>query len=809
MKAPLLPLLIFYIVGSIAGYYLFIPFHITIAVFAALLVMISCAYFLRWRISSHLIIFFAFMALGIFRIHPFRYPDFPREHIVNFISEEKQVLEGILYRPPEYSWDRTRIYLNLIAIHERKKSYPVTGRLLLTVKDFQLQLDTGDRIRFLSRVNAPANFGNPGCFDYVGHLAREGIYATGFLPDTRYLARMGGKRDYLRMIDDARRTVRECFLNMGSPARGIALAMILGDKGEVSSTLRDEFVIAGVAHLLAISGLHVGIVAAVAYLVIRWLLRRSYHLTLLISVKKWASFLAIFPVLFYAVLSGWNLPTQRAVIMVITYLAAIILGRERDLMNTLCLAAFIILIPSPLSIFDISFQLSFVSVFFLICLAPAMSRLLPDEKCAPQLRYRWEIRVFRWLRESLSATVAATLGTLPFAALYFNRVSLIGIISNLILIPLLGFVTVPLGLSIAILTFISPGITLPFLTLNEQVIDGSLTLIRFLSHLPFSELRVSTPNLFEISLFYLSVFLLVNIRRNRAVKYCLACVLFLLMANLLFYQLRDRFNRNLRITFLDGGQGESALVEFPYGGKMLVDGGGFYNDDAIDVGERAIAPFLWKRKITKLDYVILTHPHPDHLNGLPFIARNFKPTFFWWNGEKALPPLSEKLHQVIGSVKGSSLAVNSTTPSLFVNGGRIDFLNPPPRSTWTGNNNSLAFRIVLGEVSFLMNGDIQKEAEEEIIRTGKYLRSTVIKVPHHGSLTSSSEGFIRAVQPKVAVFTGKLGRFLPHQKIIRRYEEMNAQTIRINQRGAVSFVTDGRMLWVKELKSGIMEAVVP
>jgi len=265
----------------------------------------------------------------------------------------------------------------------------------------------------------------------------------------------------------------------------------------------------------------------------------------------------------------------------------------------------------------------------------------------------------------------------------------------------------------------------------------------------------------------------------------------------------------LRITFLDGGQGESALVEFPYGGKMLVDGGGFHNDDIIDVGERAIAPFLWKKKITKLDYVVLTHPHPDHLNGLPFIARNFKPGVFWWNGDEAVSPLAEKLHQVIGSVKGNSRIVNRTTPSLTVNGAQIDFLNPPPQSSWVGNNNSLAFRIIPGEVSFFLTGDIQKEAEADIIRTGKNLRSTVIKVPHHGSLNSSSEEFIRAVKPKVAVFTGKLGRFLPHSHIIQRYKEMGIAVNRVDQQGAVSFVTDGKMLWVKKLQSGIMTSVIP
>jgi competence protein ComEC len=719
------------------------------------------------------------------------------------------VLEGILSRPLEYSWDRTKLYLNLTVIHSRDHSIPVTGKFLLTIKDCPIKLYSGDRIRFLSKVRSPSNFGNPGCFDYVGYLAREGIYATGFLPDTKYLAKMGGERSYLQSIGRIRDTIREAFSkNLESPSRGIVLAMILGEKGENSPTLREEFVIAGVAHLLAISGLHVGIVAAVAYLMIRWMLKRSYRLALLVSIHKWASFLAIFPVLFYALLSGWNLPTQRAVIMVIAYLVAMIMGRERELMNTLCLAAFIILLFSPTSLFDISFQLSFVSVFFLIYLIPQIAQFLPEEESIAKLRYQWEIKIFRWLRESTFATVAATLGTLPLVALYFNRTSIIGIPANLILIPILGFVSVPLGLLVAILSLISPTIALPFLRLDGQIVDGAIILLRFFAHLPFSDVRVSTPSLLEIFLFYVVLFLLSNVKRSQKIRYSLICAVIVVIADLIFYQYKDRFNPDLRITFLDGGQGDVALVEFPHGSKMLIDGGGFHEVD-IDVGERAIAPFLWKKKITKLDYIVLTHPHPDHLNGLPFIARNFSAGSFWWNGDEPLPPLDKKLHEVIGSVRGNAQVVNRTTPPLTINGIRIDFFHPPQRSPWIGNNNSLVFTIRFGEVSFLFTGDIEKEAEADIIHVRGYLKGTVIKVPHHGSLSSSSEEFIRAVNPKVAVFTGKLGRFLPHLSIIQRYRETGVQTIRIDQRGAISFVTNGRSLWLEELKSGIMKTVVP
>lgn len=809
MNAPLLPLLVFYISGIVINHYFFIPFPLLIASFLVLSTALICVLLLGYRKISHIFIFLSLTILGIFSLYPTRYPLSP-SHIKYFASEKKRVLEGILYRTPDYSWNRTRIYLKLCAIHESNRSYPINGKFLLTIRNCRQQLDTGDRIRFLCKVSTPKNFGNPGCSDYVNSLAREGVFATGFMANDKYLAVIGNGFNHLYLLKALKKRIRKAFTeNLEPTTQGIALALVLGERKNIPPALREEILMAGIAHLFAISGLHIGIIATISYLLIRWLLTRSYHLTLLISVKKWSPFFAIFPVLFYALLTGWNLPTQRAVIMIVLFLISIILGKKKNVLNTLYLAAFIILIVSPSSLFDISFQLSFVSVFFLIYLIPKFSLIFPEEKFISKLQFRWEITIFSWLKKSLFATIAASLGTTPLVSLYFNRISLIGIISNLILIPLLGVGAVCVGLLIAVFSLISPPLTLPFLRLDEQIINSSIILIKFFAHLPLSELRVATPSLLEIIFFYTSIFLLCNLKKRTIYKYAFVLVILLLGIDFLSSKLQDRFNHNLRLTFLDGGQGESILIEFPYGGKMLIDGGGSYQDEALDIGERAIAPYLWKKKIKKLDYILLTHPHPDHLNGLPFIARNFKPTFFWWNGEEALPPLAKKLYEVIGYAQSEARVINNNIPRLIINGTCIDFLHPPPSSKWNGNNNSLVLRIVLGEISFLLTGDIQKEAESEIIQEGKYLKSTVMKVPHHGSKTSSSEPFIEKVSPKVAVFTGKLGKFLPNSKIIQRYEEKGIQTIKISERGAVIFFTDGKKLKMEELKSGIITTIIP
>jgi competence protein ComEC len=270
------------------------------------------------------------------------------------------------------------------------------------------------------------------------------------------------------------------------------------------------------------------------------------------------------------------------------------------------------------------------------------------------------------------------------------------------------------------------------------------------------------------------------------------------------YWIYQRFGRqDLRVTMIDVGQGSAILLETPGGGTALVDGGGFADPAAFDVGARVVAPFLWRRKIASIDTLILTHPNSDHVNGLNFIADNFHVRELWTNGESR--PISgyEALMQTVAR-RGIAVPGFTELPrESMANGFQIEVLYPPvdfldrqraERWRRNENNNSLVIRLSLGEVSVLIPGDIMRPAEKElVVLAGDRLRSTVLIAPHHGSRSSSSEEFIRAVSPKAVLIScaERTAFGIPHPQVLQRYESARIRVYRTDQHGAVQLTADG------------------
>jgi competence protein ComEC len=273
------------------------------------------------------------------------------------------------------------------------------------------------------------------------------------------------------------------------------------------------------------------------------------------------------------------------------------------------------------------------------------------------------------------------------------------------------------------------------------------------------------------------------------------------------YWIYQRFGRqDLRVTLLDVGQGSSVLLEFPGGATALVDGGGFADPAAFDVGANVVAPFLWRQKIATIDTLVLTHPNSDHLNGLLFIAANFHVRSLWTNGESRLMPgyaglMQTALERDIALPRYADIprhtAINDA--QLEVLYPPVDFLERVEADRWRRdeNNNSLVTRVSLGVVSVLIPGDIMRPAEMELVAlTGDQLKSTVLIAPHHGSRTSSSEEFLAAVAPQAVLVScaDRPGSGIPHPLVLERYERHGAQAYRTDRDGAIQLVTDGRRM---------------
>lgn len=716
------------------------------------------------------------------------------------------VLEGILYRPPELSLDKTKLYLKTKKIIKKNKIITTNGYLLLTVKEKLKAFKYGDRVRFSARIRYPRNFNNPGRFDYCTYLALKGILVTASLKDGREIVKVGETtiNPLLKLVEKYRIQIKEFLTtHLQSPSAGIAKALILGEKGEISKELRERFSAAGVAHILAISGLHIGIIALVCFFLVRNLLKCSTRLILSTDISKVSALITLIPVITYCFIAGHGIATIRATIMITTYLLAILIGREEDLWNTVALAAFIILIFSPSSLFDISFQLSFISVIAILYLTPRFSAPLfqqPQDPLEPPPG--WRKKIFTRISLFLLVTTSAIIGTAPLVAYYFHRISPWGILTNVIIIPLIGFLIVPLGLLASLLLFLYQPLAIFLVHMMQPLITLSISTVELFNQLPYADYRTATPTLLEIALFYLGVVLLVNIKKSKKVRYGLALVAIAFILNQGFWYYQNNVSPLLRITSIDVGQGESTLVRLPKGSTMLIDGGGFY-DNSFDIGERVVAPLLWKKKIKHIDYLVLSHPQSDHLNGLVFISKNFKVKEVWSNGDRAYTEPFEEFERTISEKRIKKFIINREHPDRKIKDVLFEFLHPP-KPPWHDNpprvnKHSLVIKLTYKGISMLFTGDIYQEAERELINTAPNLKSTILKVPHHGSKTSSSLEFIKQVQPKIAIFNlGFKNTFhLPSKKVIKRYQDQGCQIFRTDQDGAIIIETDGSDICIK------------
>jgi competence protein ComEC len=813
-RLPLIPIFIVYTIGIYSGL-----FDLPLLPQGRILLLILFGFWVFFLITRRTrtgswTAFFIFFLLGIFSIQLYLLSQHPPSHISHFTGLERISLEGIIDRPPERSRGKTQLLIRSKKVVLSSRHIPVDGLVLIFLKDEDPSLRVGDRLRLRCRLYPPRGFHNPGGFSYERHLAFDRIYTIGFLSEEGGWVKLGEgfKNPVTLQVERWRDRIRD-FLNREAkpPSSGIFKALVLGEQGDIPEEIKEYFILTGTAHLLAISGDQFGIVALLSFSLLIWILKRSEFLLLSISVRKWAAGLTIPCIVLYAFIAGGGISVIRAAIMVMTFLFSILLNRERNLLHTLALAAFLILIFSPPSLFDVSFQLSFLAVLSILYLVPRILQEFRQEEISLLLKASWKKNILKYTRLSLLVTGVAILGTAPFVALHFNRFSPIGFITNLFIIPWVGFVIVPLSLTASVFSFFFIPFATFLINMNSFITLILLRAMAFFASLPFASIFVSTPTVFEIVLFYSLLFLAVHFRKGKKFRYLFAGLCIVFACDLAYWSLKDSFQKDLNLTFIDVGHGDSILIEFPKGKKMLIDGGGLY-EDRFDIGKNVIAPFLWKKKIRRIDTLVLTHPDPDHLKGLNFIASQFSIGEFWDNGYQTLSEPYLQLKETLRQKKIKTHSLNEETPPLTIHGVELSVLNPPARNAMQRkvqhlrdlNNSSLVMRLRFKNVSFLLAGDVGKEAEARMLRSGRGLRADILKIPHHGSSYSSSLAFVDRVKPVYAILSvgeRNIAR-LPHPDVLKRYLQLGSRIVRTDQHGAITVVTDGEGIEVKTFLKG-------
>lgn len=793
---------------------------------ASLILIAAAAFSGRTIVAAPLILFFCLGGLSMAVFVPHAYPDHHLAAIARQTDRDTWwTISGTVDSRPEV-FDRRQVVLldvHHLSTADRQVDDP-KGRLRVSIYGCESAIPFGASLTFAGRIRTIRNFQNPGGFDYAQYMGFRNVFGHAYTTAKRAVIEPPASPCGMRCRIEAARTAVAETIASSTPARpaGILKALVAGLKGDIAPSAREAFTRAGTAHLLAISGLHVGIVAGVAYFLFFRVLAFVPILLWSAWVRKGAAIGALVCVVGYGLIAGMSPSTQRAVIMVSVFLVAIVVERDPSLMNTLALAALVILIIDPPALFSVSFQLSFSAVFFIVYGMNAVRGAVAG------LENRWMRKAAGFLLVSGFAIA----GTQPLTMHYFNQAAMLGLLSNCMLIPLVGFAAVPMALFGAFVNIFSAAAAGWCFGISGIIVNAGLVLAEAIAALPFAAVRTVTPSWLEIVCYDVLLWAGLTLigrrlgkgRDDRAMHSAaeppmaplpsavpavlMGAALVVLAADIGYWVHHRFFHDDLRITILDVGQGNAAVVEMPGGKCMVIDGGGFTGSTTFDVGERIVAPFLWRNKIATVDMIVLTHPDTDHVGGLAFIAGHFHVAEVWDTHQPKDTDEYQAFRDVLEQQQTACPEFIHLQRSRRIAGVRIDILYPPANAGTDGgpplktnpNNNSLVTRIAMGNVAFLFPGDIMAEAERELVAmAGDRLHSTVLIAPHHGSKTSSTPVFLRHVSPEVVVVSaGWENRYgYPHDPVLRRYRKIDADVYVTGQHGAVLLTTKGKQVSVK------------
>lgn len=707
----------------------------------------------------------------------------------DLIDGKRWTLDGVVADAPERTLEGARVPLDLVAVERDGVRRAADARVLVLLDGQPLELLLpGDRVRVPAELHRPRGFVNPGAPDSARRAATDGIAAIASA-HAAALSRLDVPVPWsvARAIAGWRaRMLGEVRARLDGDARALVESLVLGDRGDVPRPLDDAFRVAGVSHVLSVSGLHLAIAAFLFYVGLRRALVCVPALAATRPVQRWAAAAALPAIWAYTILTGAQVATVRSCIVAFAWLGAVAARRRTTAAQALALAALVILCASPLELFDPSFQLSFAAAAGTSFLA---ARWSPRGAGGPLWR-----RLGRWVLRLVAASAAAIVATVPIAAWHFSQLAPAGIVSNVVVVPLAELGVVPVGLAGCVAAALRvPGAGLLLHVAGWLAHVMALFTVWFAGVAP--AWRVPAPNVVEIVAWYAG---LVAIAASgwRALRIAAVCATVLALSAAWRGWSRAR-SQTLTATFLDVGQGDACVVELPHGRVLVVDGGGSF-DPRFDPGQQVIAPFLWRRGIRRIDLIVLSHPHPDHANGLATLVEQFAVGEVWTNGATteqpgtvALLAAARRHHVPVGTPRPIALGGATLQPlwpydehdALAVDAARSE------------NDNSLVVSVGWRGRRVLFAGDVEAEGEAALIaRAGPSVAADVVKAPHHGSKTSSTAELVAATHPAVVVISvGERNRWgFPNPGVTARWRGGGARVLRTDLDGGVTVTVDQR-----------------
>lgn len=776
MRRPLLCLLLFYILGIIIGQYILDIFFIVL--FFVIIIISSILLYKKYKWIG-VFIFPIFTLIGFIMLN---FSITPHNTFIEAVAQEQKIIkiEGKVLDIDYTTTGRQKIIINTNSIFIENSQ--IDDNLnIQAILDIGIMVEYNQMVIISGKLQCFDFVRNPGAFDERLYMKTKKIDYKMFAQLIKTGDTINNFNTYLYKIHQKFNNVYDTILP--EKESSILKAMLLGDKKNLDNSIKEVYQKAGISHILAISGLHISILSGFLWIILNHI---GFN-------KKINSTIVLIILCLYCIFTGNSVSTIRAVTMIGIVLIGTIIYKESDIYTSIGTAALILLLYQPLYLYDVGFQLSFGAVTGIIILSPILERVIHIPKA---------------IKPYIISTLAATLVTYPIIAFHFNTISVVGLMVNIFVLPFVA-VLVGFGLMAGIIGIFSIvlgkficGIVYFTLILYEFICTIATNII-------FSELLIGEPNIIIIAIYYIIVLIIVyyyyNIPKERLAmkKYIISSItIFLIIGIVIMF-----IPKKLEIVYLDIGQGDSIAIHTPDNKNILIDGGGniFKQLGEANTGTQTILPYLKYKGINSLDYVFVSHPDGDHILGIIEIIDYIKIKQIIVsenndiNDNELFIILKNKADKYsIPIVKMGEKDVIDLKNNLYIK------CLYPDENTYIDsyNNGSLVICMEYNKRVFTFTGDIEKEAEYNISNKYTKLYSDVLKVPHHGSKTSSTKELLNIVNPSVAIISSGRNNSYghPHKEVIDRYKDINTIIYNTAEQGAITIKSNGDKITISTMK---------